>query len=110
MFCHSCQVLAPVTVQVISVQGDSSVCKTESFIRNNQVRVELHLDPEPIAGFTGPEGAVEGKHPGLEFFKSHSADRTGHVRGIEVVFSFRINGNQEPVCFFEGVFAGFHQP
>ncbi len=93
MLCNSCKVLAPVTVKEVPVKSNSSIGNAQAFIRNYKVRVELHLNPEPVAGFTCPEGTVEGKHPGLEFLKSHPADRTGHVRRIKVVFSFGIHGN-----------------
>src|SRR5690606_32301905 len=79
VLCHSSQMLTPVTVQVIPVKSNSPIRKTKFFIRNNKVRVKFHLEAEPVTGFTGSKRTVEGEHPGLEFFESHSADRTCHI-------------------------------
>ncbi|MPN00305.1 hypothetical protein SDC9_147499 [bioreactor metagenome] len=102
--------LAPVTVKKVPVNSNSSVSNTQAFVRNYEIRIEFHLKPEPIAGFTCTEGTIEREHPGLEFFKSHAADRTCHVRRVKVIFSFRIHSNQEPFPFLDGIFTGFDKP
>ena len=110
MFCNSSKMLAPVAVKIVPVNSNCSVSNAQAFIRNYEVRVKFHLKPEPIAGFASPERTVERKHPGLEFLKSHPADRTCHVRRVKMVFSFRIHSNQESGGFLKCIFTGFDKP
>ena len=48
---------------------------------DNQVRVNFHLGTQPGTGGTGPEGVVEGEHPGGELLNGHTAVLAGVVLG-----------------------------
>ena len=82
------EVLAPEPVDRIAVRGDGAVGNTPLLVRDDEVRIELHLHAEAMALLTGAERAVEREHPRLEFLKSHPADRARHegrVRGLHPV-------------------------
>jgi len=53
----------------------------QTLVRNNQIRIHRHKNPQPCALRTGPEGIVEGKHPRGQLFNTHAVLRTGIVLG-----------------------------
>jgi len=74
------EVLVPVPVEEVPVEGDCPLGDRLRGVRDDEVRVELHPDPEPVALLAGPERAVEGEHPGLQLLERQAADGAGEER------------------------------
>ncbi len=105
-----CEVLAPEPVHRVAVWRDGSVREAPVLVRDDEVGVELHLDPEPVALLAGAERAVEGEHPGLEFLECHPADRAGHegrVGGLRLVLA---RDEHEPLGLLESVLHRLGKP
>ena len=104
------EVLAPEPVHRVAVRGDGAVRDAPLLVRDDQVRVELHLDPEPVAFLAGPERAVEREHPGLEFLERHPADRAGHEGRVGGLLPLFIGNEHEPFGFFQAVLHRLGKP
>ena len=79
MFGHCSHILPPPAIHSVPVNGQGTVGNAKIFIRDNQIRVEFHLNPQASAGFTGTERTVKGKHPRLKLFKHDPALGTTHL-------------------------------
>ena len=104
------EVLAPEPVHRVAVRGDGAVRDAPVLVRDDEIGIELHLDPETMALLAGPERAVEREHPGLEFLERHPADRAGHqgrVRGLLPLF---VRNEHEPLGFLQAALDCFRKP
>ncbi|KAF5043981.1 hypothetical protein DSECCO2_496600 [anaerobic digester metagenome] len=110
MFRDGAEVLAPVAVEEVPVEHDGAFGDGLALVRDDQVRIELHLDPEPVALLAGAEGAVEGEHPGLKFLERNSAYRAGHERRAGLFPAILADGDDEPFGLCKGVLDRLNEP
>ena len=59
--------------------GDSPLDDGQVLVGNDEVGVDLHLGAQTHTGGAGPEGVVEGEHPGSQFLDGHPAVLAGVV-------------------------------
>ena len=104
------EVLAPEPVHRVAVRGNGPVRDAPVLVRDDQVGVELHLDPEPVALLAGPERAVEREHPGLEFLERHPADRAGHEGRVGGLLPVFIRNEHEPLGLLQAVLHRLGEP
>ena len=97
VLCKNCEVLAPEPVHRVAVRGDGPVSEATVLVRDDEIGVKLHLDPEPVALFAGAKRAVERKHPRLELFKRHPADRAGHEGRVGGLFLILTCDEDQPL-------------
>ncbi|KAF5030833.1 hypothetical protein DSECCO2_634050 [anaerobic digester metagenome] len=103
VFRDGTEVLAPVAVEEVPVEHDGAFGDGLALVRDDQVRIELHPEPEPVALLARAEGAVEGEHPGLEFLECNPADRAGHERRAGLLVAVLVDGDDEPFGLCKGV-------
>lgn len=103
------EVLVAVPVEVVPVEGDCPLRDRFGSVGDDEVRVKLHLDPEPVALLAGPERAVEGEHPGLEFLEGQAADGTGKEGREDALLPLLREGDNESLGLFQGILAGLGQ-
>ena len=66
--------------------ADSPVQNGQLLVGDDDIRVHLHLMPQPSTGGTGPVGVVEGERAGRQLFDGDTAVLTGVVLAEQQVF------------------------
>ena len=68
-------------------RGNGTIREAPGLVRDDEIRVKLHLDAKPVTVLAGTKRAVEGEHPRLEFLECEPADRACHEGRVQWILS-----------------------